>query len=82
MHLLAFEPMTGAITVFALQKMFTTRPVRIIPHSRVMFRRHQDLVHESVLSEVSDSLVDTLSANPHMLLLVLFLVIVWHHRIR
>ena len=79
MHILAFEPMTGAITMFALQKMATTRPARIIPHSRAMFRRHQELLHESVLSEVSDSLVDTLSANPTILLLAIFLLVMWHH---
>jgi hypothetical protein len=82
MHILAFEPMTGAITAFALQKMITTRPARIIPHSRVVFRRHRELLHESVLSEVSDTLVDALSANPHVLLIAIFMLVVWHHHHR
>lgn len=85
MHILAFEPMTGAITVFVLERMTTTRPSRIIPHGRVLLRRYTELLQETVLSEASDQLVDVLNTNLHILILgaIMFLVISYNrfHRL-
>ena len=81
MQILAFEPITGAITAFILQRMVTTTPSRIIPHGRKFIRRHKELLHESVISEVSDPLVNALSStNIHILILcAIMLLILWRH---
>jgi hypothetical protein len=82
MHILAFEPITGAITAFVLERMTATRPSRIIPHGRILLRRHKELLQETVLSEASDPLVDALSANLHILILgAIMLLVLWRHRL-
>ena len=59
---LAFEPLTGALTVFAFQNVCKTRPARVIPHARVILRRHSDIFVDAAVSEFSDSFVDIVNA--------------------
>jgi hypothetical protein len=59
---LAFEPLTGALTVFAFQYVRKTRPALVIPLSRVIFRRYSDIFLDAAMSEFSDSFVDVVNA--------------------
>lgn len=82
MHLLTFEPLTGALTMFAFQNLCTTRPVRVIPHARVVMRRHWDVFIDAATSELSDPVVDALALEPTLCVLItaLLVALVWSRR--
>lgn len=58
MYSIAFEPITGALTMFAFQHACHTRQSRIIPHARVLLRRHSEIFAESVMDELAEQFVD------------------------
>lgn len=76
MHLLTFEPLTGALTMFAFENICRTRPMRILPHARVILRRHSDVFLDAVVSEVTDPLMDV--GNIHFAFIFLVaMAIIW-----
>ena len=82
MHLLTFEPLTGALTMFAFQNLCSTRPIRVLPHARVIMRRHWEVLADAALSELSDPVVDALSLEPalYVVLTAMLLALVWSRR--
>ena len=79
MYLLTFEPLTGALTMFAFQTLCITPRIRIIPRARVILRRHWDLFTDVVVSELSDPMVDALAFEPllYMVVMATVLTLVW-----
>ena len=79
MHLLTFEPLTGALTMFAFQKLCTTPSIRIMPRARVIIRRHWDMFADAAVSELSDPMMDALSIEPVVYVVVsaMVLALVW-----
>jgi hypothetical protein len=79
MYLLTFEPLTGALTMFAFQNLCITPRIRIIPRARVILRRHWDLFTDVVVSELSDPMVDALAFEPllYMVVMATVLTLVW-----
>ena len=79
MYLLTFEPLTGALTMFAFQNLCITPHIRIIPRARVILRRHWDLFTDVAVSELSDPMVDALAFEPllYMVVMATVLTLVW-----
>ena len=79
MHLLTFEPLTGALTMFAFQNLCTTPTIRIMPRARVVIRRHWDMFADAAVSELSDPMMDALSIEPVVYVVVsaMVLALVW-----
>ena len=80
MHLLTFEPLTGALTMFAFQNLCRTRPVRVLPHARVIMRRHWEVLADAALEELSDPVVDALAPALCVVLTAMLLALVWSRR--
>ena len=74
MYLLTFEPLTGALTMFAFQNLCLTPPRRVIPRARVMLRRHWDVFADAAVSELSDPVVDALAVEPVLYVMVTAMV--------
>jgi hypothetical protein len=79
MHLLTFEPLTGALTMFAFQNLCTTPSIRIMPRAMVIIRRHWDMFADAAVSELSDPMMDALSSEPvvYVVASALVLALVW-----
>ena len=75
MHLLTFEPLTGALTMFAFQKLCTTPSIRIVPRARVLMRRHWDMFTDAAISELSDPVIDALAFEPVLYVAVMATVL-------
>ena len=75
MHLLTFEPLTGALTMFAFQNLCTTPSIRIIPRARVIMRRHWDMFTDAAISELSDPVIDALAFEPVLYVAVMATVL-------
>jgi hypothetical protein len=58
MHLLAFEPITGAIGLFLLENTCRTKPHRYLPRARMMFKRFEDIFMDAVVNEAAEPLLD------------------------
>jgi hypothetical protein len=82
MHLLTFEPLTGALTMFAFQNLCSTRPIRVLPHARVIMRRHWEVLADAALEELSDPVVDALALAPalYVVMTAMLLTLVWSRR--
>ena len=82
MHLLTFEPLTGALTMFAFQNLCSTRPIRVLPHARVIMRRHWEVLADAALEELSDPVVDALALAPALcvVLTAMLLALAWSRR--
>ena len=79
--MLAFEPVTGAIGLFILENTCRTRPHRLIPRARVLFRRFGDVFQDAAVNEAAEPLLDRVvnAVDPRVVLvLAMFLVL---HRI-
>jgi len=72
--MLAFEPVTSAIGFFLLENTCRTKPHRLIPRARVLFRRFEDLFLDSAVNEAAEPLLDSV-VNAVDLKVVLVLVV-------
>jgi hypothetical protein len=51
---LAFEPITGAVSMFLLEQSWGRAPARIIPRAGVTLRRHRDIFMDVAVNEAAE----------------------------
>ena len=77
--MLAFEPVTGAIGLFLFENTCRTRPHRLIPRARVLFKRFEDVFREVAVNEAAEPLLDrVVNAVDPKTVLVLAVILVLH----
>jgi hypothetical protein len=77
--MLAFEPVTSAIGLFLFENTCRTRPHRLIPRARVLFKRFEDVFREVAVNEAAEPLLDrVVNAVDPRAVLVLAMILVLH----
>ena len=79
---LAFEPITGAIGLYVLEKACRSRPSRFIPHARYMFRRVSEVLTDTAVNEAAEPLLDGVvnAADLYFLATLIVALVLWRHR--
>ena len=81
MHLLAFEPITGAVGLYVLEHACKARPNRMIPRARVLFRRMSEVLLDTAVNEAAEPLLDRVvnRTDVYVLATLAVALVLWRH---